>query len=68
MYIADKLVESCPLSIYKINNFKEREWYIQGAINELMEKWEDVLHDAEVKPEFYLREQMFNSTNQNFFR
>lgn len=55
MYIGDELVDSTMLSINKINDMREREWYIQGAVNELLEKWHDEIEDQGWKPQFFIK-------------
>jgi hypothetical protein len=58
MYIGDKLVDSLALSLAKITDRNEREWYIQGAINELSEKWCDLIKDQNLQVEFFIKGQL----------
>jgi hypothetical protein len=55
MYIGDKLVDSAALSVAKINDVQEREWYIQGAINDMREKWSDVIGDRHQEVQFFIK-------------
>ncbi|HVF81297.1 MAG TPA: hypothetical protein VM884_05165 [Flavisolibacter sp.] len=57
MYIGDKLVDSSVLSLTKISDVQEREWYIQGAINQLLEHWSDLIKDQDPKVEFFIKGQ-----------
>lgn len=57
MYINGKWVDSTPLSLCKIGDPEERQLYIQGAANDLMEKWEDLLEDQELEVAFFIRGQ-----------
>jgi hypothetical protein len=57
MYIGDKLVDSSALSLSKITDRNEREWYIQGAINELSEKWHDLIEDQNLQAAFFIKGQ-----------
>ena len=54
MFIEGKLIESVPLSVHKISDYKEREAYLQGAVNELLEKWSNLLEDPNLEPQFYI--------------
>ena len=55
MYISEKLVESLVLSRTEIADLKERELYVQGAINELLEKWGDIINDQHLKAAFFIK-------------
>lgn len=55
MHINGKSVDSCFLSVHKIQETNERNTYIQGAINNLLEKWGDVIKEHNLKPEFYIK-------------
>lgn len=55
MFIGDKLIEAVPLSVNKISDMREREGYIQGAVNELLERWDDVIAGQELQPEFFIK-------------
>lgn len=55
MFLDGKLVESVLLSVHKINNYFERDAYIQGAVNALLEKWDDLLEDHDMEPQFYIK-------------
>ena len=55
MYINGKLVERVPLSLYRIHNATERELYIQGAVNELREKWSNLIKDQKLEPQFFIK-------------
>jgi hypothetical protein len=54
MFIDGKLIENVPLSVHKIRDYKERDAYIQGAMNELLEKWSDLLEAKNLEPQFYI--------------
>jgi hypothetical protein len=54
MYIDGKLVDSIALNLGYIHNAKERQLYVQGAINDLMERWSDLIEDQKLQPEFYI--------------
>lgn len=43
LYVNNTLVDSTPLSLHHLNNEAERQAYIRGAINHLLELWEDDL-------------------------
>lgn len=55
MFIDGKLVDSSLLSLHKMNNNRERDDYIQGAVNELLENWSDLIEDQNLKPEFFIK-------------
>lgn len=55
IFIEGKLVDTVLLSVHKISDYKERKAYIQGAVNELLEKWEDLLDDQGLEPQFFIR-------------
>ena len=52
MFIDGKLVDSSLLSIQMMNNYKERDDYIQGSVNESLERWNDLIEDQNLRPEF----------------
>lgn len=54
MFIDGKLVDSSLLSIHMMNNYKERDDYIQGSVNELLERWSDLIEDQNLVPEFFI--------------
>lgn len=57
MYINGKLIDSALLSVHQFDGSPERDLYIQGGVNELLERWDKLiqLHDAE--PQFFIRPQ-----------
>mgnify|MGYP003576111225 FL=1 len=55
MYLNNKLIDSLTLSLHKINDAQEKEAYIQGAIKHMLEIWEDLIKDQDVKPAFFIR-------------
>jgi hypothetical protein len=55
MFIDGKLVDTLPLSVHKINDYKEQDAYIQGAVNALLEKWNDLLEDQGLEPQFFIK-------------
>jgi hypothetical protein len=55
MYIGDKLVDQVVLSQTAMHNVEEREAYIQGAINDLLEKWEHLIQGDGQQPRFTIR-------------
>lgn len=55
MFIGDKLIEAVPLSINKISDTRDRDWYIQGAVNELLEKWQVEIKKQDLKPQFFIK-------------
>ncbi len=57
MYINGKLVDSTVLSIRQIYDPAERELYIQGAVNHLLEEWNDLIEDQNLKPQFFIKGQ-----------
>lgn len=54
MFVDGKLIDTALLSVHKIQDAKEQEYYIQGAVNDLLEKWEDWLKDQNAKPQFFI--------------
>jgi hypothetical protein len=58
MYIGDRLVDSSVLSLTNLNDSQQREWYIQGAINELLEKWDHLIKDQNLEVEFFIQGQL----------
>lgn len=65
MYLNNKLVDSLPLSLAKISNDNERMLYIQGAINHLLEIWEDSIKEQQSQPNFYIRTTSFDNDNDS---
>jgi hypothetical protein len=59
MYLNNKLVDSTPLSLSKINNVEERKLYIQGAVNHLLERWDGLIEDQHLKHDFFTRTTWF---------
>lgn len=57
MYLDGKLVDASVLNIHRLGDERERELYIQGAVNELLEKWEDLIEDQNLEPRFYIKSQ-----------
>lgn len=57
MYIDGKLADSAPLSLSKITNGEEKELYIRGAVNHLLEKWDDLIEDQNFDPKFCIKGQ-----------
>ena len=55
MYIGDKLVDQCFLSYRAMHDPRLREAYVQGAIHDMLEKWEDLIKDQDLKPQFFIR-------------
>lgn len=55
MYINSTLVHSSVLSLTNMTDLKEREWYIQGAINELLEAWSELIENQNLKAEFFIK-------------
>ena len=64
MYIAGKLVDEAPLSNSVLRMDAERYAYIQGAINDLLEKWSDLLDEDGSAPRFTLVSDFF-TTKEN---
>ena len=54
MFIDDTLVDSSTLSLQKISDTEERKFYIQGAVNDLLERWSDIIEEENLTPEFYI--------------
>lgn len=54
MFIEGKLVDSSVLSLHKISDERERDWYIQGAVKDLLEKWEDLVQDQNLNVQFFI--------------
>ena len=52
MYIGDKLIDKTILSYRAMNDQNLREAYMQGAIEELLEKWDDLIKNQDLKPRF----------------
>jgi hypothetical protein len=61
MYIDGKLLDTSFLSIQKITNLEERNLYIQGAVNDLLEKWSDLLEDQNLQPQFFVKADSYYS-------
>lgn len=55
MYLGDKLIDHSQLSLEKIQQAGEREAYIQGAIQDMLERWSDELDAGEGVPQFYIK-------------
>lgn len=55
MYIGDKLVDQVLLSPQAMQDDALREAYVQGAIKDLLEKWEDLIEELGQQPQFYIR-------------
>lgn len=55
LYINDKLIDAEPLNLAYLNNDGERQTYIRGAMNHLLEKWSDVLEEQAVEPRFVIK-------------
>lgn len=55
LYLKDKLVDTEPLHLTHLTDHKERDVYIQGAMNLLLEKWRHVLEEADAEPRFVLK-------------
>lgn len=55
LYLNDKLVDTEPLNLTRLTDHKERDAYIQGAMNLLLEKWSNVLEEPDVEPRFVLK-------------
>ena len=54
MYIDDKLVDQSILNSSAMQDIALREGYVQGAINHMLEKWDDLIKEYGLKPQFYL--------------
>lgn len=52
MYLDDKLVDTAPLNAAVMQRSEDRADYLQGAIQELLEKWSDILDKSDVQPRF----------------
>jgi hypothetical protein len=63
MYIGDKLIDQTSLSYRAMHDHKLREAYVQGAINEILEKWEDQIKDHILKPQFYIKGKIENKSH-----
>jgi hypothetical protein len=59
MFIGDTLLDSSILSLTQMNDNTERERYIEHMINELLEKWSDVINQQNSKVEFFIDGYMF---------
>ena len=55
LYLNDKLVDIEPLNLTHLSDNKERDGYIQGAMQLLLEKWDVALDEPGVKPRFELK-------------
>jgi hypothetical protein len=55
MYIGDKLLDQRLLSYRAIQDETLRQAYIQGAINDMLEKWQDLIDDQQLKQQFYIK-------------
>jgi len=55
MYLNDRLIDQSALSILKMRDIHEREWYIQGAIRELLEKWSELTDTQPKDPKFFIK-------------
>jgi hypothetical protein len=55
MYISDKLLDQRLLSYRAIQDETLRQAYIQGAINDMLEKWQDLIDDQQLKQQFYIK-------------
>ena len=63
MYINDKLIDQAILSYRAMQDPNLREAYVQGAIKEMLEKWEDLIKDQDLKPDFYIKSNTFDRIN-----
>ena len=61
MYIGDKLVDQTVLSYRAMQDQTLREAYVQGAINDMLEKWEDLIQEYQIKPQFYIKSKVSNA-------
>jgi hypothetical protein len=52
MYIGDKLMDQTILSFRAMQDQRLREAYVQGAIAEMLEKWDDQIKEQDLKPRF----------------
>lgn len=55
LYLNDKLVDIEPLNLTHLKESKERDGYMQGAMQLLLEKWSDALDEPGVEPRFELK-------------
>jgi hypothetical protein len=59
MFIGDTLVDSSLLNLTQMNDNRERECYIEEAMDELLEKWSDLINRENSKVEFFIDGYMF---------
>jgi len=55
MYIGDKQVDQIILSYRAMQDQTLREAYVQGAIQDMLEKWEDLIKESQLEPQFYIK-------------
>lgn len=53
LFLGDELIDSSVLST-KMSEPREREWCIQCAVNELLEKWDHLIKEQDLKPQFFI--------------
>lgn len=61
MYLDGKLIDSSVLTKNKMADGQEWEWYVQGAVNELLERWDDRLQEQKLQPEFFIKVESFRT-------
>jgi hypothetical protein len=59
MFIGDKLVDSTVLSLTRMSENKDREYYLEEAMHELLEKWSDLINRQHSEVEFYIDGYLF---------
>jgi hypothetical protein len=55
LYLGDKLVDQTLLSHHAMKDLILRDAYVQGAMKALLERWDDLIEDQRLKPQFYIQ-------------
>ena len=55
MYIGEELIDQAFLSYRAMQDPALREAYVQGAIRELLEKWEEMIKAKTLQPQFFIK-------------
>lgn len=55
MYLDDELIDQTLLSFRAMQDSALRDAYLQGAISEMLEKWDEHIKTQQVKPSFYIQ-------------
>jgi hypothetical protein len=60
LHIGDKVVDQTILSYRAMQDENLRDAYVRGAMNDLLEKWEDLIKDQDLPMKFYIKHKGLN--------